>query len=215
VACNVWAQDCPDGQKCAPYSSDGNDAADSLRCVPVEPNAKKPGEPCVVLGEWVSGFDDCELGSLCMTDKETLAGECIPLCAGSAEDPSCPSADQVCLISNNVLPICLPKCDPLIQDCPDGELCLALSADFGCVRDESGDMGAFGDGCHYANACDPGLFCVLSEMVPGCEDIACCSPYCDTTELDACPGEGQECIPWYGEAVPPEGYEDVGICGVP
>ena len=73
----------------------------------------------------------------------------------------------------------------------------------------------FGDGCLYANTCDLGLFCVVPEMVPGCEDIACCSPYCDTTELDPCPGEGQECMPWYGEAVPPEGYEDVGICGVP
>src|SRR5690606_9934066 len=35
-ACDNWAQDCPDGEKCAAWADDGTNSWNNLKCVPVE-----------------------------------------------------------------------------------------------------------------------------------------------------------------------------------
>lgn len=88
-------------------------------------------------------------------------------------------------------------------------------ASFECVLDASGEMGAYGDPCENFNTCDPGLACLNPEYVPDCKAGGCCSPFCDTSEANTCPGDGQKCIAWFEEGMAPPGYETVGVCGVP
>ena len=215
--CDLWAQDCPDCEKCVPWAKDGGSSWNAVKCAPIDPSPKKPGESCVAPEGGVAGVDDCELGAMCWdVDAETNEGTCIGLCDGTPEEPTCAEPATSCVITNDaVLTLCLPMCDPLLQDCPDGQVCFSHSDAFICVIDASGEAGAYGDPCEYANACDPGLMCVEPEHVPDCMTGGCCTPFCDTTMPNACPGDGQECIPWFEEGMAPEGYENIGVCGVP
>ena len=119
-----------------------------------------------------------------------------------------------------MLPICLPGCDPLAQDCEGSNLCIPSTSDDGfvCVLDASGGMSPYGTPCMYANACNPGLMCIVSEAVPepDCASASyCCSPICDTDATNSCPGTGQECESLYEEGMAPPGYENIGVCAVP
>ena len=115
--------------------------------------------------------------------------------------------------------LCLPGCDPLLQGCGDGDLCIPDPGDparFICVLDASGDEGQVFDECEFVNACDPGLYCVAPALGAECppEAPGCCLPFCDTT-MPSCPGAGQECLPWFEMDQAPPGFENVGLCGVP
>ena len=216
--CDLWEQqDCEDGEKCAPWANDGGDSLNAAKCVPVDANPKKPGEPCLAPKGGAAGVDDCELGAMCWdVDEETKEGVCVGLCDGSIDEPTCAEPATSCVIANDgVLILCLPTCDPLAQDCPDSDLCLPVGEGFGCVSDASGEGGAYGDPCEYANSCKPGLACLNPEYVPDCQASGCCSPFCDTSAPNTCPTEGQVCIPWYEEGMAPPGLEHVGVCGVP
>lgn len=219
--CDNWAQDCPDEMKCSAFANDGGNSWNSLKCVPVEPNAAAPGEPCTAEGNGLSGVDSCQEGAMCWDiDTETGQGICVALCSGSPEQPSCPEPDDSCAIVNEgVLNLCLDKCDPLLQDCPDGDACLPNQVDpnsFICVFDASGETGKAFDMCEFANACDTGLICVVPSLATECDPQAggCCLPFCDT-EAPSCPGAGQECLPWYEPDQAPPGYEKLGVCGLP
>jgi hypothetical protein len=98
LECDIWQNNCPDGYKCMPWANDGGGSWNALKCSPIDPNPAKPGEPCTVEGNGVSGVDNCEAGAMCwneyvpgcMTD-----GCCTPWC--DLTDPSCPGATQQCL----------------------------------------------------------------------------------------------------------------------
>lgn len=217
--CDVWTQDCPDGQKCMPWANDGGNSWNATKCSPVDANPGMEGDPCTVEGSAVSGIDSCDVGLLCWYFDADNNGTCIDMCKGSAENPSCDDG-QVCDVSNDgVLILCLFTCDPLIQSCPDGQICFFDGVDnFICDFDASGDMGMYGDPCAYINVCDYGLFCANQEAVPGCDNPdGCCSPYCDVTLPNTCPGadQGQECVPWYEMGMAPPGQEKIGACAVP
>jgi len=214
--CNIWADDCPEGQKCMPWANDGGSAWNATKCAPLASEPGKPGDPCKVEGNGVSGIDDCELGAMCWNvNPETNQGYCIGFCDGSPESYSCAEPGTVCsLFSNGVLNLCLPGCDPLLQECPNGDVCVWGGENFTCVLDASGEGGAYGDPCEYVNVCDPGLMCINAEYVPGCNAGGCCTPFCDVTDA-ACPGVGQQCLPWYEEGQAPPGLGDLGVCGVP
>jgi hypothetical protein len=124
--CDPWAQDCPPGHKCAPFAEDGGPEWDDLKCVPLFEDLAQPGQPCTVEGYPTSGNDDCDLGSICFfVDPDTLAGTCVPQCDGSIEAPEC-GPDRACRISHDgVLALCLPMCDPQLDDCPEGQVCTA------------------------------------------------------------------------------------------
>jgi len=215
--CDVWEQDCAVDQKCSPLADDGGDLWSDTRCVPVVPQAKELGEPCEFPGSPSEGDDNCDFGLVCWNvDDETNLGTCKAFCDYFQGEPRC-SEGYVCSYfeASIGVALCIDRCDPLAQDCASNEACLPTSALDGdgwmCFLDASGDDGQFGDPCELVASCDPGLLCVLSELVPECEGTACCSPLCDITAPNTCPGEGQECFPRFEGP----GLENVGICRLP
>lgn len=222
--CDVWAQDCPAGQKCTAWADDGSEHWNATHCVPVVDDPAHPGEPCAMTESVASGIDDCAAGSFCwFIDHETLEGVCIESCAGSADAWTCPES-QHCDISNDgTLLLCLQTCDPLVPSCPNGQICFNSidGSTFICDTPNAAVMGMpgmYGAPCDYVNACAYGLFCAYPEEVPGCDnDYGCCSEFCDTGAENTCSGKdgGQQCVGWFdqGEAAP--GLEHVGYCTIP
>ncbi|WP_434420398.1 hypothetical protein [Nannocystis pusilla] len=218
--CDQWTQDCPEGQKCNAYSGDGDSAWESLKCVDVVREPDGLYEPCEVFGSAVSGEDSCDVGLMCW-DVVDGKGTCIAYCTGSPDQPGCADPDASCILtSEGVLTLCLPKCDPLQQDCPGDDVCIPNPVDpagFLCVLDGSGEEGQVFDPCEYANACDPGLYCFPPALASECDpqQSGCCLPFCDTSLPNTCPGQGQECLSWWDGRPPGPGLENLGICGLP
>jgi hypothetical protein len=218
--CDPWTQDCPAGEKCMPYSGDGDFSWESLKCTPVMENPGQTGDPCTVEGSGVSGIDSCDVGHMCWnTDPDTGEGTCVRFCSGSPDAPTCDVPNAQCTIVNEgVLILCLPSCDPLIQNCMGGDLCIPNdTGNFICVLDASGEEGQEFDPCEYANACDPGLYCFNSPYASECspDSAGCCLPFCDMTAANNCNGAGADCLAFYEEGTAPPGYENVGFCGIP
>lgn len=221
--CSIWDQDCAKGEKCAPWSAEADLIPDEVRCCPEDANAVQPGDECVVEGYLGSCLDNCELGSMCLDFDGDGMGTCQKFCGGSAANPMC-EADEGCLIYFAGVPFCFEKCDPLVQDCPDGQ---------GCYPDEEAPGGTgflclptigaspAGGLCWLLSGCAPGLLCVTPEFVPGCnENFGCCTPLCDVEQApDPCPDvdPALACVSWYvGGQMPPDvSYENVGACVIP
>jgi hypothetical protein len=140
IECSIWDQDCDEGEKCAPWANDGGSAWNATKCVPVDANPSQVGDSCTVEGSGVSGVDTCDVSSMCWdVDPETNEGTCIAFCSGSENAPVCDDPTTSCSIANEgVLTLCLPSCDPLSQDCPDGQACYPIDNSFVCAPDASG-----------------------------------------------------------------------------
>ena len=190
----------------------------ATKCSPVDAAPGQEGDECTVTGSATDGIDSCDKHLLCWYLNDMNVGTCINMCTGSEEAPSCPGG-QSCDVSNNgSLILCLTTCDPLVQSCPDGQICFFDGLDnFICDFDASGEEGQYGDACAFINVCDYGLFCAAQETVPDCvSGDGCCSPYCDLTLPNTCPGAPlQECVPWYNEGMAPPGQENIGACQIP
>ncbi|HWB82430.1 MAG TPA: hypothetical protein VG755_46025 [Nannocystaceae bacterium] len=220
--CDIWAQDCQDGEKCMPWANDGTNTWNATRCSPLDVNPQQPGEPCTVEGSGVSGIDSCELGTMCWNvDPETNEGVCVDFCEGSEANPVCEDAATECFISNDgVLILCLPPCDPFFQGCGEGQGCYPTNdqAFFVCLPDGSSDSGAHGDPCNFEGDCDPGLFCADPAIVFDCMGSdGCCTEFCDVTSGDpdlACSGaaNGETCVAWYDDGQAPPDLAHVGAC---
>ena len=217
-SCSPMAQDCPEGEKCTSVACEvGSGSWDSNVCRPIQGTAS-PGDECMYTdGNGVSGNDTCGEGALCWNaDADTGLGVCIAFCEGSQETPTCAAGFTCAILNDGALPICLPGCDPLAQDCSAAnELCLPDPAGTGyiCALDASGGMAPYGTPCEYANVCNPGLVCANSDTVPEpeCAGAAgCCTPMCSISGGEACPGDGQTCEPMFDPQ--PPGFEDVGLC---
>ncbi|MBK8264466.1 MAG: ribulose phosphate epimerase [Nannocystis sp.] len=220
--CDIWAQDCPEGEKCMPWANDGGSAWNATKCSPLDMNAKPLGDEC--MGGGVSGVDNCDKGSMCYyVDGETGLGVCIPFCIGTPDSPSCADPNNQCSISNNgVLILCRQKCDPLLQDCEGAAACLpAAGSDFFvCIVDASGENGKAGDPCEFLNACDPGHFCATASFVPDCVATGCCTEFCDLSDPDkdsqcSMQDKGVTCTNYYEPGTEPPGLENVGACLLP
>lgn len=221
IECSVWTQDCAEGEKCAPWNNTGGAAWNATRCVPVDAAPSQPGDTCTVEGSGVSGIDSCDVSSMCWdVDGETNEGTCVAFCTGSENAPVCDNPETSCSIANDgVLILCLPTCDPLIQNCADGQACYPIDDSFVCAPDASGeDQGADNDPCEFINACDEGNICVNPDIVDGCPpgSAGCCQAVCDLTEAmpEGCTGS-ETCVSWFEEGNVPPGYEDVGVCALP
>jgi hypothetical protein len=216
--CSPWTQDCPPGQKCVPFATEGSDAWDSARCSPIVADPDPVGEPCTVEKSGTSGLDTCVAGAMCWeVDPETLEGICVGLCTGDEAVPLCEQEGTVCIIANDgALPICLPTCDPVLQDCTPGHTCYPFDDVFVCAPDDPNAMGGAGESCEAIAVCNPGLLCVQPELVPDCpSDVACCTPFCNVTDPMPPCLPGQACTPYYEPGMAPEGFEDVGTCTLP
>lgn len=223
--CDRYLQDCPEGQKCAPVSTDGDSHWDTDICVPLDPNPAPPDAPCTSEGP-ASGIDSCEKGSVCINvDPDTGLGICVPRCSGSYVAPSCVDPSRTCIApEEGIYDLCFPLCDPLdLGTCPD-ELCLPNQSGSGfvCSLDGSGGVGVVNASCSFYNACNPGLICVSVALSKKCDQnaSACCQPYCDldlgTMDNPACDTKGgQECLPLFDPGMAPMGYENIGVCGIP
>lgn len=211
--CDIWAENCPNGQKCMPYATNGS-SWDAVKCVPVMGN-DTPGQSCTVEDSGVSGLDSCVEHAICFgVDADTMTGTCVGMCTGSEDNPSCPG-DLNCSISNmGVLILCLDGCDPLTDSCASDEVCVLNGGSFVCVIDASGTEGQQNDGCEFLNACDPGLACLDPSSVSTCQQnlIGCCTEWCDVNVAGTC-AAGLDCIAAFEEGTAPVGYESIGFCG--
>lgn len=212
-SCDLFAQDCEPGEKCMPFGTTGTWTATG--CFPVDPNPGAPGDVCDSPGGATSGADTCDIGAMCWdVDEDTEEGTCVPMCIGSQENPICADPDTSCAIANGGLIIlCLPTCDPLLQDCDGDQGCYPVNDSFNCVptgTDEEGDT------CEFINGCGLGLACLSTDDYGlGCLGVGCCSSFCDTDQPSDCPEPTHECVAWYEEGMAPPGYDNVGVCSVP
>lgn len=222
ILCDVFAQDCPPGEKCSAWADDGGAAWNATKCVPVNGD-QQPGEPCTVQGSGTSGIDDCAAGVMCWDVGPDAMGFCVALCTGTPDAVHCEGNTSCVLPSDGVLNLCLPSCDPLLQDCPGADLCIPNpdGTSFTCVLDASGDGGQVNDLCEFPNTCDPGLVCLdpavaSSTCTPG--PTGCCQPFCEFTEGQdgACPNPDQKCVQWFDPMTEiPQWYVHVGVCRIP
>ncbi len=206
--CDSFVQDCPDGEKCVPYSSTDTEF-NSLRCVPVSGD-QAAGEACHYDGPF-QATDDCDALGYCWYVEED-SGVCLTLCLGSPESPECPPATTCSMGAAWVVHLCIPHCDPLAQSCAEGSGCYWHENSFQCVA--RGEDKTVGEDCEFENSCEPGLFCVDGPVVPGCEGGACCAPYCDLEQGDGpCEGAlpGTVCAAFFTEDAPPQ-WANVGVC---
>ncbi|MCR9161498.1 MAG: hypothetical protein ACE37F_29990 [Nannocystaceae bacterium] len=213
VGCDIWEQNCAEGEKCTAYANDGGAAWNDTRCVPIVDDPGGLYEPCTVEESGVSGIDTCDLGLMCWNVTEELTGTCQGLCQGSRQDPTCEDESAVCAVSGDAtLPLCLSRCDPLDPDtCARNEGCYPTGYGLLCIPDASGRLGGAFDQCEYVNACDPGLSCVGADVVPGCESNSCCTPFCDLAD-PVCP-EMTTCVPFFEPGQVPDGFEsELGLC---
>lgn len=214
--CDQWVQDCPVGQKCTAWANDGGNAWNATRCVPVVDDPDDVGEPCTVEESASSGVDSCDVGQLCwLGQPDTLTGVCRAFCSGTMAVPVCPPAHLCPLAGDGVLTICQPECDPLVQDCGEGEGCYSLSFGgglvFGCAPDASGDEGNFGEPCEFINGCSIGLLCETADALVDCEAGACCTTFCDASQVASCPA-GYTCNPFHSPGNAPPDEENYGYC---
>ncbi len=220
VECDVFGQDCDPGQKCVPYAEGGGSAWNASRCVDITGDGA-PGEPCFAPEGGVAGIDDCALGAICWDVDETKHGTCIAQCSGSPNEPVCPAKTSCSIAADGVLAICISGCEPLLQDCPGDELCIANGDAFLCVLDASGDEGQVNDPCEFANSCDKGLLCLNTAAASiACMQGSqgCCQPLCEFIEGQTgdCPNPDQACLQWFDPMMPiPPGLENVGVCAIP
>lgn len=221
--CSIYEQDCNAGEKCVPWSDQPDLVPDDIRCCPIEGDVKEVGDPCSVNGYFGSCLDDCDVGSFCLDPFDTGHGVCQKFCEGNASNPTC-EPDESCLIYFAGVPMCFPQCDPLVQDCAEGQGCYpdeeaAGGTGFICLPTIAGD-GLYGDLCWLLSGCSPGFICVYSDFLPDCiGSVGCCTPLCDTAEADTCAefNPDIECVSWYyaGQEPPSASLMDVGVCSLP
>jgi len=206
--CNPWTQDCPPGEKCNWLDPEGaGHSWMATKCFPIMEDPAPVGADCFVIDNASSGQDNCEHGAMCWDVIDGM-GRCVALCTGSSDGPECPR-NNFCRVYSGLLSLCFEFCDPLVQDCAPGGLCLPDDlSNFICMHDKSGDEGKVNDPCDYLLNCDPGNICVFSSAAVECdpEVVGCCQPFCDSTLPNTCPGQGQECVPF---------HENVGFCSLP
>lgn len=209
--CDPGAQDCGAGLKCTPYASDGGCCVDTTRCVPVTGD-RGEGEACTR----AAGNDDCAAGLFCLTAQSggSGPGQCIALC--DVEDPSAAcGADHCVQFNEGVLPLCRAACDPLAQDCPEGQACYASLTEqvFVCLDSSyAPGQGQQGQACGTISACQAGLLCAPAGELEGCQAKLCCTALCPIGS-QGCPPP-YTCEQVYDVDDYPE-YAGVGYCREP
>jgi hypothetical protein len=218
--CDIWAQDCSDGEKCMPWACGDHAGWNAARCSALDDDPAQPGEPCTVVDGPFSGVDDCEISSMCWNpDPDTLVGECVAFCSGTQANPYCEDPSLVCYQGyDGALIACLPSCDPLIADCAGGDHCMFAGAQNGdaflCMPDFLIGAQTYGDDCEGLIGCGSGLICRPAADVPGCATMECCTALGDWSDPVVCPDASQQCLPLFEEGQRPPSPGDICYCGV-
>jgi hypothetical protein len=215
LQCDIWAQDCMDGEKCMPWACGDHAGWNASRCSAMVDDPAQPGEPCTVVDGPFSGVDDCALSSMCWNpDPDTLVGECVAFCSGTQANPGCEDPSLVCYQGyDGDLIACLPPCDPLLGDCDGGEQCMfdQNGSGFVCMPDFLIGAQSYGDDCEGLIGCGTGLVCRPAADVPGCATAECCTTLGDLDEPVECPDASQVCI---SLGLGPPVHYDLCYCGV-
>lgn len=128
LECSIEAEDCPDGQKCMPWVSDGSNMWNALKCVPIDPAPAGVGEPCMAPGNGQTGVDNCDKHVMCFE----VSGD-VGVCRAMCDDGAC-APDFNCLSANDgVLELCLPACDLQAPMCEPGHTCIPVAAGGVCA----------------------------------------------------------------------------------
>lgn len=212
--CNIREQDCPAGEKCAPWANDGGAAWNATRCVPIDAEPAQIGEPCTVEGHAATGIDSCDVAQLCFDVDDRNAGTCVGFCDGLREDLLCPAGLSCAVTNDGVLALCRPTCAPLQPTCADGQGCSpTVAGAFVCLPAPSEAL-VSPYTCYESGGCEPGSICRAPGTVPDCaNEGGCCTPYCDLGQPSC--SMGSVCIPFFEQGTAPAGLEDVGVCGLP
>jgi hypothetical protein len=225
-ACSLWVDECGAGRKCMPYSVLEDRVPDEVKCCDAVPNPHLVGENCEITDYDGSCLDSCEVGSMCvLDDDETKSGLCRKFCQPSG--PDC-EPEQTCksffetIATSPTVPLCMDKCDPLVQDCtPSTWKCIpdaptdAGQSGFICVPPPPTPERAVFDACGLANDCEAGLVCIGEDRVPSCPFTSCCTAFCSLSEGDGpCQAlhPDLQCVDWMS-AEP--SWQDVGACAIP
>lgn len=200
--CALFAQDaCAKGMKCAPIEVNG---VWSGECVPIEGDPGVEGDACSLGCGLHGGADDCGNGLTCWFDV------CTAMCDLPVQQ--CDGPGQACVepgFGAQGFGLCMPECNPLLQDCGNLQACVPEPAGgFVCVPDASGGAGEQGDGCNFTNDCTAGFVCAEGPDVGECLELNCCTALCDETDPLSCP-PGSSCI---GFLIKNPLFPDVGVC---
>ncbi|EDM77707.1 hypothetical protein PPSIR1_38621 [Plesiocystis pacifica SIR-1] len=211
--CDMFAQDCPEGQKCVTYWDGGWQPPICVDVVGDTPY----GEPCTHDGV-NAPQDTCDADSWCfgfMRIEGEDVGTCTPFCLGDAEMAECPEG-YACQISAEGPAVCIDTCDPLLQNCPPLEACYWTNTQFACLP--GGGVPLNNVPCMFTNDCMGGSLCLTGELFNLCEGANCCAEYCSIAGGDGPCTEEEDahvCVPFFEEGRAPEGWEDVGVCILP
>jgi hypothetical protein len=214
--CDPIAQDCPEGEKCVPQSIDDGGVWDCVLCLPISGDLP-PGSPCS-LDNPLQPVDDCGATSFCWnaheSDGQWVGGVCRAFCGGTYDNPICPPAEFCLLTDQGNVTLCVPSCDPLLQDCADTDACGFDRTGFACTHSHGSPVGAE---CETRHDCAPGLQCVDAAELPACAGLACCTSFCALDivdpQCDALPGS--ECVAMFEPDSAPPGADNVGLCVLP
>jgi hypothetical protein len=209
--CDVWAQDCETG-KCMPQ---GTDAWETARCEEVWGDDQL-GDWCERQGGPYDGSDSCGHGLMCFwSDRGMPNTTCSEMCRGTPAAPICETPDTRCYsLPGQLVNLCLTYCDPLAQDCPDGETCVLTTAGPSTHCWSEPTTAGFGEQCDVETDCHAGLACVGAAVVPACAATTggCCTEVCDLEQPNTCTDAavGVTCQPRFDSDLP--GLYRVGSC---
>lgn len=217
--CDTYVQDCPPGQKCTVETL----GTWNHKCVPIADDPAQLDEPCTVEDPPGSGLSNCDVGLHCVDDGSDEPGKCFAYCQGIHGDPTCVDGRECFVTADSVWDLCYRLCNPLVADCPvETDVCMPhagfVPGDLDPFRCWDADLDAAHPGqldspCEFATQCDDGLVCLLGTASAACDDVgACCQPVCDIDAPNTCPGQGQQCIPWFPMDGAWPGQENVGVC---
>ncbi len=204
--CSYFEDSCVAGEACKPTDNANAGTWTTPVCRPVPDDATgQPGSDCTMEEGPFSGVDTCSTGMCWNVDAETLEGSCVAFCAA---DVPCANPDEACFEGNGgFVPVCLPRCSPLLQDCPAGQGCYpGTDANFVCIRE--GDP-LYSDAQTLHPQCPTGSFMATEDQIDCPEEGPCCAEFCDLSEPDCV--DGFTCAPLFPKGRNP-GLQNEGYC---
>lgn len=205
--CSLQEQDCPLGEKCAPFDPTGGSTWTSTACVPREAFSGVEGESCEYSNWPWSTVDTCGPGLWCSPldiGDPKIGGTCRAVCGATL---SCSDAVYCAASEGAAFGVCSAPCDPLAEvPCASpAEACVPSGLGFACRVSYQVPQG---ESCNETWQCEPGLLCSDSPLCnPEKAGEPCCTPVCDLSAPN-CPDDAQ-CEPF---GSPLSAYSDVGVC---